>query len=161
MKIKLSNTFKNWNITQNFGKTPFSLEHPEYYRYGLHTGIDFGMPKGTPILAPHDGIIVRVNTKRKFNNSGKEIGVGLAVSLWDDKQEIATRYYHMSKINVGIEQKVKKYDIIGYIGNTGLSTGYHLHFELLRTKNGYVINKDNGAGGAIDPFNPLKVEWYV
>jgi murein DD-endopeptidase MepM/ murein hydrolase activator NlpD len=75
--IRLLSVFKGWKITQDFGLTDFARNHPNYYKYGVHTGIDFGMPKGTKIQAPHAGIIVKVNKQRRYNRQGKEIGTGL------------------------------------------------------------------------------------
>jgi murein DD-endopeptidase MepM/ murein hydrolase activator NlpD len=158
--IQLKNTFKDWIITQYFGKTLFAQKHPNYYPlYGQHTGIDFGMKKGTPIKAPHNGVVVKINTERRYNpKTGREIGTGLSLSLWDPIQEIATRYYHLDQILVSNNQKIEAGDIIGHVGNTGLSDGDHLHFELLETYNGYVKNMSNGAGGAIDPFGD-NINW--
>jgi murein DD-endopeptidase MepM/ murein hydrolase activator NlpD len=157
--IRLLKVFKGWKITQDFGLTNFAREHPNYYKYGVHTGIDFGMPKGTNIKAPHSAVVVKVNRVRRYNKEGKEIGTGLSVSLWDTVQDIATRYYHLNEIFVKKGQVVDPGTVFATVGNTGLSTASHLHFELLQTLDGFVINKNNGAGGAIDPYNEGMVIW--
>jgi murein DD-endopeptidase MepM/ murein hydrolase activator NlpD len=157
--IKLLSVFDGWKITQLFGRTNYAREHPNYYKYGVHTGIDYGMVTGTKIRSPHSAIVVKVNRKRKHNEDGKEIGTGLSVSLWDPFQEIATRYYHLEDIYVKKGDHVDPGEVFSEVGDSGLSSGPHLHFELLETSDGYVIHKNNGAGGAIDPFDKLLVTW--
>ena len=159
-KIILKDVFNDWKITQLFGKTPFAIKHPEIYKYKQHTGIDFGMRKGTKIYAPHDGIMVKVDSKIEYTKEGLPTGTGLSFSLWDSKQLIATRYYHTQKLIVKLNKIYKEGDLIGYVGDTGHNrSGSHLHFELVETNDiAHVINKDNGAGGAIDPYSK-KVKW--
>jgi murein DD-endopeptidase MepM/ murein hydrolase activator NlpD len=85
-----------------------------------HKGIDIPGPVGTPIYATADGSIGRAQW---VNGYGKfvEINHGNAVQ---------TRYGHMSALNVAPGQRIRKGDIIGYMGSTGRSTGSHLHYEV-------------------------------
>ncbi len=103
--------------------------HPVYKVKKMHTGIDFAAPIGTPIYATADGVIKEVSVK--FSGYGKMI-------LIDHGFGYETRYAHMHEFTVRQGQKVKRGDLIGYVGNTGLSTAPHLHYEVLL--NGVMIN---------------------
>ncbi|MFC4292978.1 M23 family metallopeptidase [Sphingorhabdus arenilitoris] len=85
-----------------------------------HKGIDIPGPVGTPIYATADAIVNRSQWVR---------GYGKYIEL-SHGNEIETRYGHMSALNVVAGQRVKKGDIIGYMGSTGNSTGSHLHYEV-------------------------------
>lgn len=86
----------------------------------LHTGVDFGHPVGTPILASAAG---KVKTAAMLSGYGKTI-----IIVHDSKY--TTLYGHCSKLNVVPGQPVSQGQIIGEVGSTGLSTGPHLHFEI-------------------------------
>lgn len=96
--------------------------HPVLGFGRMHQGIDFAAPVGTPIFAAGDG------TVRQANYSG---GYGFAVKI-AHSGELHTLYGHMSRFASGIRPgvRVRQGQIIGYVGNTGLSTGPHLHFEV-------------------------------
>ena len=150
-KIRLRKPFEGeFRTTQKFG------ENPDFYKkFGLkgHEGWDIATPVGTPILAAHDGVVVRDKDK-------PTTAYGIYVCIWDDKQNCATYYAHLSKNTVELNQRVGVGEIIGYSGNTGRSTGPHLHFGLVRTdENGYRINRDNGYQGFINPLDGRIVEW--
>lgn len=85
-----------------------------------HKGIDFAGPIGTPIYATADGLIGRAKWVRGY---GKFIEI-------EHGNELQTRYAHLSAMNVRYGQRVKKGDVIGYMGSTGNSTGSHLHYEV-------------------------------
>lgn len=103
--------------------------HPVYKVKKMHTGIDFAAPIGTPIYATADGVVQEVTIK--FSGYGKMITV-------DHGFGYQSRYAHMHEFSVRQGQKVKRGDLIGYVGNTGLSTAPHLHYEVLL--NGVLIN---------------------
>lgn len=94
-----------------------------------HTGIDMQASTGTPVHATGDGIIKFAGVKA--NGYGKHIDI-------DHEYGYVTKYAHLSKYVVKKGQRVKRGDIIGYTGNTGLSKGPHLHYEII--KNGVKIN---------------------
>lgn len=94
--------------------------HPITHRIAPHRGVDFSMPIGTPILATADGEITRV---KNHPFAGKYI------EIKHDGQYL-TRYLHLSRISVRRGQKVKRGELIARSGNTGRSTGPHLHYEL-------------------------------
>ncbi len=94
----------------------------------FHAGIDIAAPQNTPIYALQEGIIIF---------SGYKGGYGNCVIIdhhYPDIQKIPrlqTKYAHNSKNVVQVGQRVKRGDVIGYIGSTGRSTGPHLHFEVI------------------------------
>ena len=95
---------------------PFGGSGREY-----HTGIDIALPTGTPILATHDGVI----TSAVWSNTG--YGNNITITGGNG---ISTRYAHMDRIDVSQGQAVRMGDVIGTVGDTGRSTGPHLHFEV-------------------------------
>lgn len=103
--------------------------HPIYKTGKMHTGIDFTAPQGTEIYATGDGVVI--------NAEPTSMGYGRHVVI-EHGYGYQTLYGHMSRINVHKGQKVKRGDLIGYVGNTGSSTGPHLHYEVI--KDGEKIN---------------------
>lgn len=118
-------------LTSNFGMR----NHPVLGYTRMHTGVDFGAPIGTPILAAGDGVVTRV---------GAMGGYGNTVDI-DHDTTWSTRYAHISRFAAGLQvgDRVRQGDVIAYVGNTGRSTGPHLHYEIRR----------DGA-----PVNPLGVD---
>ena len=113
-------------LSSSFGKR----KHPILGFTKMHTGTDFAAPKGTPIMASGDGIVI----KSSWCGGG-----GNCVKL-KHNSTYQTVYAHMSKFGRGIKKgvRVKQGQIIGYVGSTGLSTGPHLHYEVI--ENGKKIN---------------------
>jgi murein DD-endopeptidase MepM/ murein hydrolase activator NlpD len=95
--------------------------HPILKTPHMHTGIDFGAPTGTPIHATGNATVIRVEYKTT--------GYGYNVVL-DHGYGYQTLYGHMSKIDVKVGQKVKRGEVLGLVGNTGLSTAPHVHYEV-------------------------------
>lgn len=108
-------------ITAQFGPRidPFTE------RRAQHFGIDIGAPIGTPVFAAADGIITRIERNYKKNK-----GYGRLVVI-DHGNGHKTKYGHLSKINVKLGQKVKRWEVIGEVGETGRATGPHLHYEVV------------------------------
>ncbi len=96
--------------------------HPIYKLKKLHTGIDFAASIGTPIYATADGSVAVVSVK--FSGYGKMVEV-------DHGFGYRTRYAHMHAFTVRQGQRIKRGDLIGYVGNSGMSTAPHLHYEVL------------------------------
>ncbi len=102
-------------------RDPFRFTSGFGYRWGrLHAGTDFAAPHGTPIYSTADGVVV---------HAGWQSGYGRLVKI-QHEFGIETRYAHMSKIRVKVGQRVSRGDRIGDMGNTGRSTGTHLHYEV-------------------------------
>jgi murein DD-endopeptidase MepM/ murein hydrolase activator NlpD len=95
--------------------------HPIYKVKKMHTGIDFAAAIGTPIYATADGNIDKLHVS--FSGYGKMLEI-------DHGFGYRTRYAHMHGFAVRQGQKVKRGDLIGYVGDTGLSTAPHLHYEV-------------------------------
>jgi murein DD-endopeptidase MepM/ murein hydrolase activator NlpD len=96
--------------------------HPIYRVRKMHTGIDFSANIGTPIYATADGIVEELQVN--FSGYGKMVEI-------DHGFGYRTRYAHMHGFSVRKSQRVRRGDLIGYVGNTGLSTAPHLHYEVL------------------------------
>lgn len=99
----------------------FGVRSDPFHGYAaMHAGIDLASPTGTPIYATADGVVDRAEW---FG------GYGNCVEI-DHGKGIATRYGHMSRIAARAGDRVKRGDLIGYVGSTGRSTGSHLHYEV-------------------------------
>ncbi|WP_136441283.1 M23 family metallopeptidase [Pacificoceanicola onchidii] len=102
-------------------KDPFRFTSGFGYRWGrLHAGTDFAAPHGTPIYSTADGVITF---------AGWSSGYGRLVKI-QHEFGIETRYAHLSKIRVKVGQRVSRGQRVGDMGNTGRSTGTHLHYEV-------------------------------
>lgn len=111
-------------------KTPPTYIKPIYggtftsgfeYRWGkMHSGIDWACSQGTPVMATADGVITR---------AGWYSGYGYCVDIRHDNG-VTSRYGHLSSIKVSVGQKVSQYEVVALSGNTGNSTGPHVHFEI-------------------------------
>ncbi|AOL93406.1 M23 family metallopeptidase [Porphyrobacter sp. LM 6] len=118
------------SISSTFGMR----RHPILGYTRMHAGMDFKARYGTPIVAVSDG---------RVTSAGRAGGCGIAVRL-DHGSGLSTRYCHMSRMAVSPGMQVRRGQVIGYVGSTGLSTGAHLHYEMYR-------------GGR--PINPASVEF--
>ena len=98
--------------------------HPILHRVMAHTGVDFGCDIGTPVYATGDG------TVEIADNSGYNGGYGRQILL-NHQFGYKTRYAHLSKALVRPGDRVHRGQIIGETGNTGRSTGPHLHYEVI------------------------------
>jgi murein DD-endopeptidase MepM/ murein hydrolase activator NlpD len=86
----------------------------------FHPGQDIAAPRGTPVFAPADGTVVEAGWKN---------GYGQTVVI-DHSHGLTTRYGHLSKVEVGVGQELKRGEELGLVGSTGRSTGPHLHYEV-------------------------------
>ena len=99
--------------------------HPIYKIKKMHTGLDFSAPRGTPIYATGAGKV------KKAQNSYRKTGYGNQVEI-DHGFGYVTKYAHMQMITVKKGQKIKRGDLIGYVGSTGGSTAPHCHYEIIK-----------------------------
>jgi murein DD-endopeptidase MepM/ murein hydrolase activator NlpD len=126
-------------ITQYFGGTEFAKRNAGVYGgRAYHPGVDFGAPTGTQIKAPLAG------TVRATGNTDAVPGC-FSWGKWtliDHANGLSTLYAHQSVISVTPGQRVATGEVIGYVGNTGFSTGPHLHFTVY-AKEGVNVRKFN------------------
>ena len=117
---------KGW-LSSGFGNrvSPFTGDRM------MHNGIDVATRRDTPVIAPANGVV---------SHEGFDSGLGRVIKI-NHGYGMQTIYGHLAKSNVRMGQRVKRGDAIGWVGNTGLSTGPHLHYEV------YI----NGL-----PVNPLR-----
>jgi murein DD-endopeptidase MepM/ murein hydrolase activator NlpD len=113
-------------ITQYFGNTPFATQNPQVYRGMGHNGIDFGAPIGTPIKSASGGVVYGTGNT---DTSCYGVSYGKWVLIKHDNG-LATLYAHLSLIKVSAGDIINSGDVIGLSGNTGYSTGPHLHFTV-------------------------------
>lgn len=98
-------------------------KHPIHKRWIYHNGIDIVAKHKAEILATSDGVVVKkVKSKRGYGNR----------IVLDHDNGFKTLYAHLYSFNVSIGDTVKRGDVIGFMGSTGLSTGTHLHYEILK-----------------------------
>lgn len=95
-----------------------------------HEGVDIAAPFGTPVVAPAAGVVVALNERG---------GYGLLLEL-DHGHGVTTRYAHLLRVRVRLGQVVLRGQLIANVGNSGLSTGPHLHYEI------------RVAGAVVDPL---------
>src|SRR5690606_28214645 len=112
-------------LTSSYGMR----NHPVLGVRRNHNGIDLAAPTGTPVYATADGIVARAD---RFGSYGNYIQI-------EHGGEMQTRFAHLSGYAVSAGDRVRKGDLIGYVGSPGRSTGPHLHYEV------------RGAGEAVDP----------
>jgi murein DD-endopeptidase MepM/ murein hydrolase activator NlpD len=104
-------------------------KHPIFKVIKMHTGIDFPTNVGVPIYSTGNGKVIKI--EHKINGYGKNVTV-------DHGYGYKTLYAHMSKMVVKLNQRIKRGEVLGFVGNTGDSTGPHLHYEVIY--NGKKIN---------------------
>ncbi len=129
-KALMSTPISGVRITSGFGMR----RHPLLGYNKLHTGIDFGAARGTPIKAAGDGVVSHVGWRGSY---GRTVVI-------EHANKYSTLYAHMSKTaKLEKGQKVRQGQVIGYVGTTGRSTGPHLHYEVRQGKR---------------PINPRRVQ---
>lgn len=125
-------------VTQIWG-----VNEADYARFGLkgHNGVDYGTPTGTPIVAPHDGVIIEA--------AFDQYGYGMYVKIENDVE--GSILGHLQTFNVNAGDKILEGQQIGISDNTGNSTGPHLHWGYYRKPR----NKSDGYSGTTNPWNYL------
>ncbi|HET7746455.1 MAG TPA: peptidoglycan DD-metalloendopeptidase family protein [Vicinamibacteria bacterium] len=116
----LSSTPSIWPVRGYLSATFGNRLDPFTGQRDFHTGIDVSTPIGTAIHAPAEGVVI---------SAGPHGGYGLSLVI-DHGYGVVTRYGHMDGFAVKPGQRLRRGDLIGYVGNTGRSTGPHLHYEV-------------------------------
>ncbi|OGD68988.1 hypothetical protein A2996_01460 [Candidatus Campbellbacteria bacterium RIFCSPLOWO2_01_FULL_34_15] len=138
-------------ITQFFGNTPFSTSNPQVYNGNGHPGIDFRASSGTKVLSAMEGVVKGTGNTDSVPPKCYSYGKWVLV---EHPNGLSTLYAHLSLIKVNPGQSVNAGDIIGYSGNTGYSTGPHLHFGVYASK-GVQITKFENSINCKDKYIPL------
>ncbi|PYV45034.1 MAG: hypothetical protein DMG06_03985 [Acidobacteria bacterium] len=119
--FKLTYTPSIWPVvgllSQRFGRRGDASEAGEVV---FHSGVDISASKGNPVLASADGTVVSAEPFSTYGN----------IVVIDHGFGISTRYAHLSAFNVRLGQRLRRGQVIGYVGSTGRSTGPHLHYEV-------------------------------
>jgi|TARA_B110000438_G_C15747104_1_gene621244 murein DD-endopeptidase MepM/ murein hydrolase activator NlpD len=121
--------------------------HPIYKTRKMHAGMDFSAKTGTEIYATGDGVISKVRRSKRGYGNHVKINHGFGYE---------TLYAHMSKYIVRKGQKVKRGEVIGYVGNTGTSVAPHLHYEVHKDK-----RKINPVNFYYNDLNPEEYEKMI
>lgn len=130
-------------VTSGFGWRT----HPIYKTQEFHPGMDFTAVQGTPIYATGDGVVERADNMAQGYGNHVVINHGFGYQ---------TLYGHMSRIGCKLGQKVKRGQLIGYVGSTGLSTAPHVHYEVI--KNG---NKTNPISYYYSDLSPMQYQQLI
>ncbi len=135
-------------ISSSFSNRRF---HPILKKYRAHPGVDYAAPKNTDIKTVADGTIVRMG----YNNS---MGRHMMIRHLNGYE---TSYFHMNKYARGMKKnkKVLQGDVIGYVGKTGLATGYHLCFRLL--KEGRPVDPLKQTPSSAKPILQKKMDGFI
>ncbi len=114
---------ENGRLSQDYGATGFAQYN---YRGKWHNGVDIAAPIGTPIVAADDGVVAAVGDQDRYCYKG---AYGKYIVI-HHPTNLTTLYAHLSLYNVKVGDRVKRGDLIGYIGKTGYATGPHLHLTV-------------------------------
>lgn len=125
--------------------------HPRYGTWRMHEGVDLSAPKGTSVYATGNAVVLR---------AGWQPGYGYLIEL-NHGFGYKTRYGHLSKMYVGVGDSVTRGQVIADVGNTGVSSGAHLHYEV-RFRNKTVnpihyFNKDMSPEAYLDLMQQLEI----
>ena len=145
--------FNKLRYTSKFG----NRRHPIRGGIVFHRGIDIAGPVGTELIAPLNGVVIYNRT----NRGDVRTGYGHFLCLWHEKERLYTFYAHLQELSEFKEgEAVKKGEVIGYMGNTGESTGPHLHFEIHEYKHEF---PSGGNDNLVDPvkYYPELEEFYL
>ena len=123
IKVPAESRGKTWWFSSGFGYRT----HPITKKRDFHNGLDIPTRKGTPVIATADGEIIKILNDRYL---------GRMIRIRHKAKQMETVYGRLSKYADGVlvRKKVKHGEIIGYVGNSGLNTGPHLHYGVYHTK---------------------------
>ncbi|MCP4722367.1 MAG: M23 family metallopeptidase, partial [Desulfobacteraceae bacterium] len=135
-------------ISSSFSNRRF---HPILKKYRAHPGVDYAAPKNTPIKTVADGTIVSI----EYNNS---MGRHITIRHLNGYE---TSYFHMNKYAKGMKKNKQVFqgDVIGYVGKTGLATGYHLCFRM--RKQGLPVNPLKLSTASVKPVLEKEMDGFT
>lgn len=157
-QVKSSSGFLRYPLNYSRITSGFNLRrrHPVTRRIRPHKGTDFKAPHGTPIWAPANGVVTF---------AGRQRGYGITLVI-DHGNGYKTKYAHLSRILPGARKgkRVKKRQTIARVGNTGISTGTHLHYEVIvngRARNPMTVKLPGGSGSKTLASAKKSAELYL
>ena len=118
--VMLASTPSIWPVRGYFSSTYGHRKDPFTGARAMHYGIDISTPAGRPVVATADGIVLYAARRGTYGN----------VVVIDHKFDMMTRYAHLSKFAIKAGTRVKRGDVIAYVGSTGRSRAPHLHYEV-------------------------------
>ena len=118
--LMLASTPSIWPVRGYFSSTYGQRNDPFTRVRAMHYGIDISTPMGRPVVATADGIILYAAKRGTYGN----------IVVIDHRFGMMTRYAHLSKFNVRAGARVKRGDVVGYVGSSGRSRAPHLHYEV-------------------------------
>jgi murein DD-endopeptidase MepM/ murein hydrolase activator NlpD len=136
----------NVRFTQYFGNTEFATKNPTVYRGSGHNGVDFAASIGTPVMASDSGIVTNVINAK----TSQRCGYGKWITI-KHPTGLSTLYAHLSLVTTAEGDSVESGQVIGYSGNTGFTTGPHLHYGVYVTK-GLQTIESKSCPGIIIPY---------
>jgi murein DD-endopeptidase MepM/ murein hydrolase activator NlpD len=119
-KVQLAQTPSIWPVRGYVSATFGNRIDPFTGQWDFHSGLDVSTPIGTKVVAPADGVVVSAGVKGAYGN---------AITL-NHGYGVVTQYGHLERFVVRPGQRVRRGDVIGFVGNSGRSTGPHLHYEV-------------------------------
>lgn len=154
-KYIISDIFKgDYPISQYYGN---NVAYYSQFGFNGHEGVDWATPVGVDVLAPFNRNIILQD-----QDDPKSGAYGDYVVVWDPDQKCAVWYCHLSVNNVELGKEYPKGTVIGQTGNTGNTTGPHLHVNFVETDiNGVRQNTSNGFKGMLNILDQNLVEWQL
>ncbi|NCB09145.1 MAG: hypothetical protein EOM73_13395, partial [Bacteroidia bacterium] len=131
-------------------------KHPVTGEYKMHAAVDIAIPTGTPIQSPASGVVTETYNGSDTRGKGLRINHGAYDTL----------YYHCSAVNVTKGEKVRRGQLIALSGNTGMSTGAHLHYAVYDNRLKQWIDParfslfKNNSLASLEGFNSYQQKWY-
>lgn len=141
------NDFRNARITSSFGPRTHPVTGE---KNKMHKGIDYASPIGTPVIAPHDGVVATIGaelTEAEGGEVGKNTGAGHYISVKTDDNHLYRIFHLREPSTLSVGQRVRAGStVLGFSGNTGGSTGPHIHYEVIEL---------NDEGKPLRHVNPI------
>lgn len=137
-----------YQITSFFG----FRKHPITKKKDFHNGIDIPLPIGTELIAEEEGIVVL----SKANKGNPNTGFGYYMVI--EYNGYCILYAHLMKLGLPVGTKVKCNDVVGFSGNSGSSTGPHLHLEVRKGKYNWLFFRKNLQGKYFNSVDPQTFE---
>jgi len=137
----------------------------EYSRWSAHAGVDFGLPEGTPIVAIADGQVTTRDIDKPGSDTGNNVIITHSAITDGNNNGVSSGYAHLSRFNVNAGERVKRGQVIGFVGKTGTRVTYpHLHLNIFGRQKSQIGGKSfryrydflQVLSGDMTPIDPVK-----